>query len=83
MIVFSCKENDVKPQVEIYNEWEWVMTTFDTRGRPITSQEKDSIYYYKFMQEGKFEIKDINKELKKQYSFQIVEGEESYIKNQI
>jgi hypothetical protein len=75
MLAFSCKENEVNPTVDIYNEWEWVMTTYDTRGRPITSQETDTTYYYRFTQDGKIEIRDINKELKQQYNFKIIEDE--------
>ena len=51
------------------------MTTFITRGRPIKSQETDTTYYYKFTQDGQIEIRDINKELKQQYSFKIIEDE--------
>ena len=75
LLTFSCKEDEVSPTANIYNEWEWVMTTFDTRDRPIKSQETDTTYYYKFTQDGQIEVRDINKELKQQYSFKIIEDE--------
>lgn len=55
--MISC-EDDVTPVYDIYNEWQWVKTTFDTRGRPITSLDVDSTHYYTFTREGKLIIKN-------------------------
>jgi len=57
LIMISC-EDDVTPVYDIYNEWQWVKTTFDTRGRPITSLDVDSTLYYTFTREGKLIIKN-------------------------
>lgn len=69
----SCKENEAKPEIDIYNELKWVMTTFDTRDEPLTSQETDTTYYYTFTRDGQLEMRDFNRELQKQYSFRIIE----------
>ncbi len=55
--MISC-EDDVTPVYDIYNEWQWVKTTFDTRGRPITPLDVDSTHYYTFTREGKLIIKN-------------------------
>jgi YD repeat-containing protein len=56
-ILISCSD-DVRPSYDIYNEWQWVKSTFDTRGRPITSHDVDSTHYYTFTKEGKLIVKN-------------------------
>lgn len=75
LFFISCKENKIKPEVDIYNEWEWVMTTFDTRGEPITSQKTDTTFYYKFTRGGQLEMRDINRTLQHRYTYRIIEEE--------
>ena len=75
LTIFSCNENDVIPTLDIFNEWEWIMTTFDTRGKIITAQKLDSTYFYTFTKDGLLQMKDNNRELKNQFNFELVEDD--------
>lgn len=57
LITISCRE-DVRPVYNIYNKWQWVKSTFDTRGLPITSQDVDSTHYLTFTSKGRLIVKD-------------------------
>lgn len=70
--MISCSENEITKQFDIYNEWKWELTTFDTRGEPITAEEMDTTYFYAFQKNGVFERKNINKEVVDLYDFEIV-----------
>ena len=75
LAVFSCKEEEINPQQAIYKEWKWALTTFDTRGEPLTAQEQDTTWYFRFQQNGILELRDFNRELKEQRKFEIKEGD--------
>ena len=75
LFVISCDEDDYHVNSSIYNEWRWVMSTFDTRGFPIISEELDTTYYYKFSKDGILEIRDVNRELTQQLEYSITEDE--------
>jgi len=66
LITISCGD-DVRPVYDIYNDWQWVKTTFDTRGRPITTQDVDSTQYFSFTREGKLIVKNNGKEIISKY----------------
>lgn len=66
LMTLSCGD-DATPDYDIYNEWQWVKTTFDTRGKPITSQDIDSTYYYTFTREGKLIVKNNSKQVVNEY----------------
>jgi hypothetical protein len=75
LTVISCDEDDYQANTSIYHEWRWVMTTFDTRGFPITSEGLDTTYYYMFSKDGILEIRDVNRELTQQLEYSITEDE--------
>lgn len=79
LITFSCHDN-VKPVYTIYNDWQWVKSTFDTRGRPITPQDVDSIHYISFSKEGKVIVKNNNKEIVSEYKvvFETTDNQTTY-----
>ena len=67
LITISCQD-DVRPVYDIYNDWQWVKSTFDTRGQPITSQDVDSTHYFSFNREGKLIVKNNDKEIISEYN---------------
>lgn len=75
MLIFACQEDELRNRSDIYGEWRWELTTFDTRGEPLTSQELGTTYYYEFHENGLLELKDINKEVKQQLTIQIIKDE--------
>jgi hypothetical protein len=74
LIAVSCKQ-EIQPMDAIYAEWKWVMTTLDTRGQPITAQESDTTYFYRFTRAGQLELRDVNRVLKQQVNFTLIRGE--------
>ncbi len=79
LFTLSCSD-DVTPIYEIYNEWKWVKTTFDTRGRPITAQDVDSTYYYSFTKDGKLITKDNDKRIISEFNIvvEIIDDVKTY-----
>lgn len=73
LVSLSCRNEDVNPDLDVYNEWEWKVMTFDTRGNPISSFDLDSTYYYNFRKDGILEMKDVNKVTRVQYAFTILD----------
>ena len=74
--MISCSEKEIPDQFDIYNEWRWELTTFDTRGKPITAEETDSTYFYNFQKIGVLERKNINKEIVDSNDFEIIIDDE-------
>ena len=72
----SCNDDDISIVYDIYNEWQWVMTTVDTRGSPITAQELDSTYYYTFTRDGKLIFKNNSKVVIGEFDIIIENGTE-------
>ena len=76
LTIFSCREDDIKGQYDIYNEWRWDATILNPQTTPYkTSQELDTTYYYNFLKNGTLQIKDINKVIKSEFKFEIIENE--------
>jgi hypothetical protein len=74
--IFSCREDDIKAQYDIYSEWRWDATILNPQTTPYkTSQKLDTTYYYNFLKNGTLQIKDVNKVTKSEFKFEIVENE--------
>jgi hypothetical protein len=74
--IFSCREDNIKEQYDIYSEWRWDATTLNPQTTPFkTSQELDTTYYYNFLKNGTLQIKDINKVIKSEFKFEIIGNE--------
>ncbi|MCC5932024.1 MAG: hypothetical protein JJU28_22455 [Cyclobacteriaceae bacterium] len=74
LTIVSCRD-DVSPVYNIYNEWQWVMTT-SFRGGSITAMELDSTFYYSFFQNGKLVLKNINKEVVNELDIEFSTGDD-------
>lgn len=75
LMMLACREDTDHPDT-LYGEWQWVMTTFDSRGTPITAQEMDTTYYYRFTAAGQLEIRDGNETLTQRHRFVVIEDPE-------
>lgn len=67
----SCEEDHPEATALLSGEWQWVMTTFDTRGTPLIAEELDATYYYHFGTNGILEIRASTKALRQQLSYSI------------
>jgi hypothetical protein len=74
LTIVSCRD-DVSPVYNIYNEWQWVMTT-SFRGGSISAMELDSTFYYSFFQNGKLVLKNINKEVVNELDIEFSTGDD-------
>ena len=73
---FSCAEDDITEQYDIYNQWRWDETTLTPHGTPYqTSQELDTTYYYNFLKTGVLQEKDVNKVIKSELKYEVVDNE--------
>jgi hypothetical protein len=72
--IFGCEENNIQYQNDLYAEWEWKATKMLNGNVYSSAQQLDSTYYYNFKENGILEIKDINKVVKYEKPFKIVQG---------
>lgn len=73
----SCEEKGVRKHNDIYKEWEWKATLFLNGDIYRSASALDSTYYYDFKEDGILEIKDINKTIKYEEEFEIIESEQN------
>ena len=71
LATFFCKEEELNPPQDLFRDWKWALTTFDTRGKPLTAQGQDTTYYFKFYHNGVLELRDINRGLQEQRNFEV------------
>lgn len=75
LIIASCGKEEVAKELDIYHEWRWEMTTFGSRGRPLTSASQDTTYYYNFQRNGVLQVKDDDRLIQSEFEFRLVEGQ--------
>jgi hypothetical protein len=68
----------MRNQSDLYAEWEWKATEMLNGDVYSSAQELDSTYYYNFKENGILEIKDINKVVKYEKQFKIVQDGQSH-----
>jgi hypothetical protein len=76
--IFGCEEKNIRNQNDLYAEWEWKATEMLNGDVYSSAQELDSTYYYNFKENGILEIKDINKVIKYEKQFKIIQGGQSH-----
>lgn len=75
--IFGCEEKNIQNQNELYGEWEWEATKMLNGDVYSSAQQLDSTYYYNFKENGILEIKDINKVVKYEKQFKIIQDGQS------
>jgi len=76
--ISGCEEKSIYTQNDLYAEWEWKATKMLNGTVYSSAQQLDSTYYYNFKQNGVLEIKDINKVVKYEKQFKIIQGGQSH-----
>jgi hypothetical protein len=75
--IFGCEENNIQKDADLYAEWEWTATKMPNGSIYSSAQQLDSTYYYNFKENGILEIKDVNKVIKYEKQFKIVQSGQS------
>ena len=70
-MLLACREDDVKTQYDIYNEWSWVETDFASKVPYKTAAALDTTFYYNFQKNGILQIKDNNQNITDNKQFKI------------